>query len=279
MYYGHRYYDANTGRWLNRDPIEESGGANVYGFVDNNPIGSIDYRGLWKATAESKGKARRVYEVESGDTITGLASIIELDIGEYKKWAIVGEDGVTLLDKPNDGLTQYDINITDPKDKYDCGKVSVPNIWISGNLLQGGGWWDTVVNRGGDIGRFVGTTVFTWGYKVLKPNSITDLRSNITSNKNDLWGMVVFGHGDSTGDILAMPNATRTDYGTKYIYQSDLRGDVKSSADYKLARIYMMQCYSSAGTHGSAWGGLTNNFTGYKGINFLGLDTDWFDWF
>ena len=26
LYYGHRYYDSETGRWLNRDPIEERGG-------------------------------------------------------------------------------------------------------------------------------------------------------------------------------------------------------------------------------------------------------------
>jgi len=35
LYYGHRYYNASTGRWPNRDPIEEQGGLNVYGFVRN----------------------------------------------------------------------------------------------------------------------------------------------------------------------------------------------------------------------------------------------------
>lgn len=28
LYYGYRYYDASTGRWLSRDPIEEQGGLN-----------------------------------------------------------------------------------------------------------------------------------------------------------------------------------------------------------------------------------------------------------
>src|SRR5690606_11439989 len=32
-YYGFRYYDPETGRWPNRDPIEEEGGYNLYGFV------------------------------------------------------------------------------------------------------------------------------------------------------------------------------------------------------------------------------------------------------
>ena len=46
VYYGARYYNPSTGRWLNRDPIEERGGRNLYGFVKNNPINSIDPFGL-----------------------------------------------------------------------------------------------------------------------------------------------------------------------------------------------------------------------------------------
>ena len=44
-YYGFRYYDPETGRWLNRDPIEEEGGINIYAFILNNPIDKVDYLG------------------------------------------------------------------------------------------------------------------------------------------------------------------------------------------------------------------------------------------
>ena len=69
-YYGYRFYNPDTGRWLNRDPIEEEGHIelkvaneygsiidyllsdemnldelNEYGFVLNNPIGYVDPRG------------------------------------------------------------------------------------------------------------------------------------------------------------------------------------------------------------------------------------------
>ena len=47
LYYGYRYYDANTGRWLSRDPIGEKGGQNVYCFASNSPTGDIDFLGLW----------------------------------------------------------------------------------------------------------------------------------------------------------------------------------------------------------------------------------------
>jgi len=41
-----RWYSPNTGRWLSRDSIGESGGLNVYAFAQNDPIGRIDILGL-----------------------------------------------------------------------------------------------------------------------------------------------------------------------------------------------------------------------------------------
>jgi hypothetical protein len=35
-----------TGRWASRDPIEEEGGINLYGFVGNGSTGGVDYLGL-----------------------------------------------------------------------------------------------------------------------------------------------------------------------------------------------------------------------------------------
>lgn len=43
--FGHRFYNSDTGRWLNRDPIEEEGGNNLYGFVSNSPTYYIDILG------------------------------------------------------------------------------------------------------------------------------------------------------------------------------------------------------------------------------------------
>ncbi len=44
--YPRRPYSPTLGRWLSRDPIEEQGGLNLYGFVDNNPINAVDPLGL-----------------------------------------------------------------------------------------------------------------------------------------------------------------------------------------------------------------------------------------
>jgi RHS repeat-associated protein len=45
-------YKTASGRpkWLNRDPIGEAGGLNLYGYVGNNPIDVVDPLGLWQIT-------------------------------------------------------------------------------------------------------------------------------------------------------------------------------------------------------------------------------------
>ena len=45
-YYGYRYYGPQTGRWPSRDPINERGGINLYGFVGNDGVNRLDYLGL-----------------------------------------------------------------------------------------------------------------------------------------------------------------------------------------------------------------------------------------
>ncbi|MCX6854118.1 MAG: hypothetical protein NTV80_04340, partial [Verrucomicrobia bacterium] len=44
-YYGYRYYNPELGRWISRDPIEESGGVNLYGFCYNDPVNNYDNDG------------------------------------------------------------------------------------------------------------------------------------------------------------------------------------------------------------------------------------------
>lgn len=39
------YYMPSQGQWLSRDPIEEKGGNNLYGFCQNNPLIGVDPNG------------------------------------------------------------------------------------------------------------------------------------------------------------------------------------------------------------------------------------------
>lgn len=59
-YYGYRFYSPTLMRWLNRDPIEESGGLNLYGFVGNSSLSDTDLLG--RSSAENSSYP--VYDFE-----------------------------------------------------------------------------------------------------------------------------------------------------------------------------------------------------------------------
>jgi uncharacterized protein RhaS with RHS repeats len=56
LYYGFRYYDPETGRWPNRDPIGERGGLNLYGFVGQNAVNRVDLLGMVAPIVKDVGK-------------------------------------------------------------------------------------------------------------------------------------------------------------------------------------------------------------------------------
>ncbi|MCP4113091.1 MAG: RHS repeat-associated core domain-containing protein [Desulfobacteraceae bacterium] len=72
-YYGFRYYSAELGRWLNRDPTQEAGGYNLYVFVENNAVNHFDLLGLWIR----KSPNTHIWVAQAGDTLSELA------MGEY----------------------------------------------------------------------------------------------------------------------------------------------------------------------------------------------------
>jgi RHS repeat-associated protein len=78
-YYGYRFYDPIMHRWLNRDPIEEDGGLNLYAFCGNNGVNRIDLHGeipidtIWDL-------ANIVYDICVGDDVALAADIAALAI-------------------------------------------------------------------------------------------------------------------------------------------------------------------------------------------------------
>jgi RHS repeat-associated protein len=64
-----RAYDADTGRWLSRDPMGEAGGMNLYGYSGNGPINWIDSFGLSVFQVDFIGP------LQSGDSYDPLLSL------------------------------------------------------------------------------------------------------------------------------------------------------------------------------------------------------------
>ncbi len=71
-YYGYRFYDPVTQRWLNRDPIEELGGLNLYAAFANGPINKIDGYGdvvdtIWDAANIGMGVGSLIDNIRDGN--------------------------------------------------------------------------------------------------------------------------------------------------------------------------------------------------------------------
>ena len=87
LYYGFRYYEPDTGRWPSRDPIGESGGINVYGFLVNAPINHIDTLGLDLISPCPIDKTLKNYNIK-GYKIDQVEIDVETNSGaiQVQKW-------------------------------------------------------------------------------------------------------------------------------------------------------------------------------------------------
>jgi len=86
VYYNYRYYSPELGRWLSRDPYSENGGLNLYAFVDNDPVGRWDLRGLESRYDRTKDQIARdmkqlIREEESGKTAQEIANKYDPTLG------------------------------------------------------------------------------------------------------------------------------------------------------------------------------------------------------
>ncbi len=62
LLYLYRAYDPNLQRFISRDPIEEEGGINLYGFVGNDPVDQLDPDGL---AYGNEGPNKIVYDLDT----------------------------------------------------------------------------------------------------------------------------------------------------------------------------------------------------------------------
>jgi hypothetical protein len=133
---GQCFYNPNTGKWLSRDPVEESGGDNLYVFCGGDSVGEWDILGQkWTVTRNGGTKASAVPEL--GDTITDLADLIGLRASEYQRW-LTAVPGTILPAGANQVLAG-------------CESFEVPNTVVA----YWAGW-----------GRGVGRTYVEWNPSV-----------------------------------------------------------------------------------------------------------------
>jgi RHS repeat-associated protein len=77
-----RAYSSSLGRWLSRDPLGESGGLNLYGYVGNNPISGIDSLGLCDPSNPSNSNGNPGFFQQGGIGLTaGVSGIAGVTAG------------------------------------------------------------------------------------------------------------------------------------------------------------------------------------------------------
>jgi hypothetical protein len=89
------------GRWVNRDPIEEQGGLNLYVVVLNDPINSVDAFGL-RTLAEDLEAHALLQAVEiacrlAGRPLTGKFLGIYLDEGNSGEYELTSDEVMTII--------------------------------------------------------------------------------------------------------------------------------------------------------------------------------------
>ncbi len=65
-FFRNRFYDQQTGRWTQEDPIGLAGGINLYAYVGNNPVTFTDPFGLCPKDVGGDGKTRTVGDCPQG---------------------------------------------------------------------------------------------------------------------------------------------------------------------------------------------------------------------
>lgn len=127
-----RQYNPMDGRWLQRDPIAELGGNNLYGFVYNNPVSLRDRTGL------------ETYKNDLKNCTRTMIVEVNLDFRDGEKWTESRKQ--TFKDKLKNGIeNKFNNNnyATKPDKSGNCYK---PRIEIQ--YVDSGGDWRVKVYPG-----------------------------------------------------------------------------------------------------------------------------------
>lgn len=187
LYYGFRYYDPQTGRWPSRDPFEESGGVNLYGFLGNNPAGKWDYLGMltvnynliskgncgehyveiefsWSAIPERTYTVQEVKITGKVEPCNSVEKITEFDEDYWEYWPRLGHFG-SVIDGSGSaafgcskGKIEFEGNIRVYK------RCDIAYLNDNGDLACGPRRNDSSWSKGGhpSAGRLMSTTSEPW---------------------------------------------------------------------------------------------------------------------
>jgi RHS repeat-associated protein len=146
IYYGYRYYDANLGRFINRDIISEAGGSNLYAFVGNNPINRWDYLGQWwgeetwrKAWGKVTGWISHIGSEDTEEIVVMDEFYVEADRSEAAEQAQQDQEGIGSnsggwIDRFFDWLGRDAVAEAEENNQRIAGEVKEYGVYAAINL-------------------------------------------------------------------------------------------------------------------------------------------------
>jgi RHS repeat-associated protein len=96
IYMGMRYYKADWGRFINRDPSGESGGANLFAYCQNDPINTVDPLGLQMNTSQWPGRPVIRTQSDLDSRIGAFSGLSRDDIATRAAYAGADVDWIAL---------------------------------------------------------------------------------------------------------------------------------------------------------------------------------------
>ena len=174
-------------RWLNRDPLEEEGGINVYCFCGNNAFSKIDKLGLkWKIIRDGQTFAKAIPCTDE-DTFIKLSWELGLDTSDYKKWAHTNDSS------PIKGKSYRIPNVK----IYHKGTRRFYENW-SNNVI---GNWDDIDNRHMDVDKKI-------GFQIILKDNISNADVSTALSLDGLYEYTFTGHGSGEGSIVTEDTET-----------------------------------------------------------------------
>jgi hypothetical protein len=178
------FYNPSTGRWLNRDPMQEDGGENHYVFSGNTSVNWFDILGLtWKVDRQIRLDRARV-KPEQGDTVAGLAKQVKLDTSDYKKWL-----------KPV-GPSRVPDSVTEPIN--DCSEYTLPNrVYLNRNVSSMHlAWWTWH--------RVEAASLAKQGFHLIELRDVTKWPFKEQFEDPHVYGIIMIAHADKRykGDFI-----------------------------------------------------------------------------
>ncbi|MCC5846265.1 MAG: RHS repeat-associated core domain-containing protein [Verrucomicrobia bacterium] len=120
LYYGFRFYDPVTGRWPNRDPIEEMGGYNLYGFVGNDGVNHFDYLGYQRGRFYCLRLAARIAATRAREAGKTAAAAKEAASASAIGVFLVGAEAAVFAAETTYDITVGQYNACVSKKSEDC---------------------------------------------------------------------------------------------------------------------------------------------------------------